>query len=503
MTAPPRLRVDAVSRSFPGVKALDRVSFEIASGTVHALVGENGAGKSTLVKLLGGAIQPDEGRFLLDGRPAPIRTTRDAQALGIAVVHQELQLIDDLTVSENMFLGRWPGTRFGVLGFRELHRRAEDMLSSLSIDLPVQRRVAGLSVAHRQMIEIARALSLSARLLILDEPSAVLTPHELETLFQVIRQLARDGSSVLYISHRLDEVFAIADTVTVLKDGKHVSTRPVAETARDRLIREMVGRDVGDEFPLRAAPIGRCVLRVDGLTSPGRFRDVSFEIASGEVLALTGLVGAGRTSVARAIFGAARVSRGRVNVGPFTGPFRGPKQARRAGVAHIPEDRKQQGLLLRRSVRENMSLAHLHDVSTLGILRPARERRVVERMIGEFQIRAAGTEVPVATLSGGNQQKVMLARWLQRPCALVLLDEPTRGVDVAARSEIYGWINRMAADGAAVLLVTSELLEAIGMADRIAVMCRGRLTGVLDNRNRDVSEEQVLRLAMESADSES
>jgi ribose transport system ATP-binding protein len=495
-SVPPRLRCDLVRKAFPGVLALDDVGLEVAAGTVHALVGENGAGKSTLMRILSGAVAADGGSIWIDGQPVHITDARSAQRHGIAIVYQDFNLVPDLCVSENVFLGRWPRTRgTRCVDFARLHRRASELLEALGIRVPVRQLVGTLSVAQQQMVEIGKALSLDARLLILDEPSAVLTPHELETLFTLVRDLKHRGVSVIYISHRLDEIFDIADFVTVLRDGRRVSTRPIQNVDRERLIAEMVGRELKDEFPERSCPVGEILLRVTGLSARRRFADVSFEVRSGEVFALAGLVGSGRTSIAKTLFGALRASGGAVAVGEYPGPFADPRQGIAAGIAMLPEDRKKEGLLLERSLRENVTLAHRKAVSVSGFLRPARERAVARSLMNDLQIKAVSTESLVETLSGGNQQKVLLARWMSRPHRVILFDEPTRGVDVGAKYEIYMLINRLAAEGTAIVMISSELPEVIGMADRIGVMHEGCLAGILDNRKRKVTQEQIMALA--------
>lgn len=493
---PPRVQFEKICKRYPGVQALDEVSFSVAPGSIHAIVGENGAGKSTLMKVLGGGTPAEAGAIRLDGEDAQIASARHALGLGIAVVYQEFNLVPELSVGENVFLGRWPRGRLGLISRRALRLRTDTLFRTLGVVMPTGRKVAGLNVGQQQMVEIARALSLDARVLVLDEPSAVLTPSELAALFALARKLASRGVSVLYISHRLDEIFELADTVTVLRDGRHISTRSVSTVTREALIREMVGRSIDQEFPPRSAPIGPPALRVESLSARGRFCDVSLDIRGGEVFALTGLVGSGRSSLGKALFGVLPATGGRLQVGTAVGPFPSPKEAQRAGIAYLPEDRKRQGLLLHRPLYENITLAHLADVSRAGVLNRRREQSLARTKMAELRIRARGPGAATATLSGGNQQKVMIARWLQRRYALIILDEPTRGVDVGARVEIYGLINRMAAEGAAVLMITSDLPEALGMADRIGVMTRGRLTGVLDNRARGVTQEMVLRLAV-------
>ncbi|MFO0972864.1 MAG: sugar ABC transporter ATP-binding protein [Phycisphaerae bacterium] len=496
MATPPRVRFRDISKSFAGVRALADVSFDVCPGSVHALVGENGAGKSTLMRVLSGDAPPDSGWVELDGVREPLPTPRAAQAAGVAIVHQELSLVPELSVAENVFLGRWPCGRGGWIDRRRLAADAAAVLRRLGAALSPAARVADLRVAQQQMVEIAKALSLRARVLVLDEPSAVLTPHELAALFDVVRSLVAGGASVIYISHRLDEVFALSDRVTVLRDGQHVSTGPTAATSRAVLVADCVGRPIGTEFPAPHGRFGGPVLRVAGLTCAKRCADVGFSIRSGEVFALAGLVGSGRSSVARAIFGALPGARGRVQVGERIGPFRSPRAAQRAGVAFVPEDRRGEGLLMRRPVRENITLAHRSAFSRAGLMRAASERAAVAQVASRTQIRAAGPEAAAATLSGGNQQKLMLARWLLEHYPLIILDEPTRGVDVGAKAEIYRLIAELAAAGTAVLLVSSELPEVIGLADRIGVMCAGKLACTLENFRRDTPQETILRWAV-------
>ena len=491
-----RVRFRNVSKRFPGVQALDDVSFDVRPGRVHALVGENGAGKSTLVKALAGAHPLDSGTIEIDGEAVAIRNARHAQELGIAIVYQEFNLVAHLSVSENVFLGRWPCSPvLRRIRFGELHEKARRLFDELQLDVPVRASVDGLSVAQQQMVEIAKALSMKARILILDEPSAVLTPHELSALFRLVRDLTGRGVSVIYISHRLDEVFELAQCVTVMRDGRHISTRPIEEVDRSALILETVGRTLEQEFPSRTLELGNVVLHAQRLSAPPAFQDVSFNVRAREIFALTGLVGSGRSSVAQAIFGAMH-SAGAVRVNGASGPFPSPRVAKRVGVAFLPEDRKHQGLLLHRPLRENITLAHRERSATWGWLSMPQERRFAREMMTRHGIRAANCEVDAATLSGGNQQKAMLARWLQKAYRVVILDEPTRGVDVGAKVEIYERLNAVARSGAAVLMISSELPEVIGMADRIGVMCEGRLMGVLENRARSVTQEAIMRLAV-------
>lgn len=495
----PRISFRNIEKSFGGTAALKDVSFDVQPGTVHALVGENGAGKSTLMKVLAGAIHADDGQMLLDGTAFTPTNPREAQQQGVAIVYQELSLVPHLSVAENVYLGRWPHSAIGMVQAGKLHDQVAALFNRLELSIPIRAQASSLSIAQQQMVEIARALSMDANLLVLDEPSAVLTPPEVESLFRFVRQLTARGVSVIYISHRLDEIFALADIVTVLRDGRHVSTKPVGEVTRESLIRDTVGRDLSGQFPPREAVIGATVLEVKGLSSRGRFQNVTFDVRAGEVFGLTGLVGSGRSSIAHALFGDATIYGGSFQIHGQDGPFRGPREAQRAGVALVPEDRKHDGLLLHRSVRENLTLAHLPDVSAARIIGIKRERNAARAMVDSHRIRTAGVNAPISSLSGGNQQKALIARWLSRKYKLVILDEPTRGVDVGAKAEIYALINNIAAGGAAVLMISSELPEVIGMCDRIGVMQEGRLAGIIDNINHDATQEQIMRLAIPGA----
>ena len=499
MTAEPRLRARDLHKHFGGVRALSGAELTIEAGSIHALVGENGAGKSTLIRILAGAIRPDRGTLELDGKTVAIEGARAAREHGIAVVHQELSLAPDLTVAENLALARWPRTRLGFVDRPALARAARRALEALGTPIPPETRVRDLGVASWQQIEIARALSENARLLVLDEPSAVLGPHELDALFRILRELRARRVAVLYVSHRLDEIFALADRVTVLRDGQTVATHAIADVTRESLAAGMVGREIGMSYPPPLAPPGDVVLRVEQLSAPPRFGDVSFDVRAGEVFALSGMVGSGRSSVLGALFGAVPVRGGRFHVGETSGPFASPAAAIAAGVASLPEDRKRQGLLMERGVRENVTLASLGDCSRRGMLRREGERALALRLTGELAVKTASLESHMATLSGGNQQKVLLARWMARPYRVLLLDEPTRGVDVGARLEIYGFVRQLAARGAAVVMASSELPEVIGMAERIGVMRRGRLAGIVDNRTHDTAPERLLRMAAEDA----
>jgi ABC-type sugar transport system ATPase subunit len=483
-----------IHKSFPGVHALRGVNLELGAGEVLALVGENGAGKSTLVKVLAGAIRPDAGDIEIDGQTVNFGNPADARHAGIAVMYQEFNLVPSLTAAANIQLGQ-ENSRLGWLRHRDEQWRARGWFQRIGVDIDPKALCRDLTVAHQQVVEIAKALAADARLLVMDEPSAALTPREVERLFGVIRDLKNHGLGIIYISHRLDEVLAIADRVMVLRDGEHVSTYAVGGVNRGQLIEMMVGRRLDQEFPPRKVSLGEPRLVVKGLRRGNVVRDVSFSVCAGEVLALTGLVGSGRTETVRLIFGADARDEGTICVDGEELAIRSPRDAIRAGLALLTEDRKAQGLVLTHSVRANFGLPNLRRWSRLGWISQRRERTALAWHVDKLRIRLANYEQPIATLSGGNQQKVVLGKWLERNCGVILFDEPTRGIDVGAKYEIYQLINALAAEGKAIVLVSSELEEVLGMADRILVMHEGRVTGeITDVLN--ATQAEILRLAV-------
>ncbi len=490
---PALLRMTGISKSFPGVRALHDVSLSLKQGEVVALIGENGAGKSTLIKILGGAHQPDSGTIHIDGQRVQLSDPRAGIDAGIGVIYQEFNLIPALTAWENIFLGR-ERTRTFVERRHERSQAAqifERMGVSVPLDVPCRR----LSIAQQQLVEIAKALSQEVRILVMDEPSAALTPQEVERLFRIIRDLQSDGIGIIYISHRLDEVFEIADTVTVLRDGEHIADLPIAEMTRQRMIELMVGRFIDNEFPKVYVEPGDIRLEVTGLSRGTDVSDVSFCVRAGEVLGVTGLVGAGRTEVMRLIFGADHRDAGAISVDGRQVNIRSPRDAIRAGICLLTEDRKSQGLVLCRSVRENFGLPNLTTLSRFGFLNQRAERRRFAEYVTSLTIRIPHQEQWAKNLSGGNQQKVVLAKWLQRNSEIIIFDEPTRGIDVGAKHEIYLLLNGLAAAGKAIVMVSSELPEVIGMSDRILVMHNGRVTGVIEDMT-GVTQEQVMELAV-------
>jgi ABC-type sugar transport system ATPase subunit len=488
------LEAHDVSKSYGATRALDRVSLAVRFGEVHALVGENGAGKSTLMNIICGAVRPDSGTLHLAGNPVQVESPHHAMQLGITIVHQHSALAPALTVAENIFLGRLPHTRLGFIDWRQLFRQARELVTALDFDLDVRRQVGGLTAAGRHGTEIARALSLDAKIIIMDEPSAVLGPNELERLFWILGRLKAQGKTILYISHRLMEVFQIADRVTVLKDGRVVGTYDIdGSIDRPFLISRMVGREWSDQFPARAKVQGSEILRVEGLTRKGVFEDVSFSLRAGEIVGLAGLVGSGRTDLCKAIFGAIPLDRGAIYVGSRRRRIHSPRRALATGIAYVSEDRHREGLVLCLPVVKNLTLPILHRFAPRGLLRLAAENRFCDELIRKVRLRARSRQQLVSTLSGGNQQKISLGKWLATGAKIFLLDEPTAGIDVGAKRELYELVAGLARNGAAILVVSSEIPELLSMSSRILVMRKGRLSGELPGEG--VTEEEVLNCA--------
>jgi ribose transport system ATP-binding protein len=483
------LRIQDVSKSFPGVQALSSVQLEVAHGEIHALVGENGAGKSTLMKILYGVYQPDAGTIALGGRPVTIADPHQAQRLGISMVHQELSLVPGLDIARNIFLGREPGRGLGIIDWPELYRDAEALLGQLRIPLSPRTLVRRLSVAQQQMVEIAHALSWKPSVLILDEPTSSLTQQEIDELFRILRDLKASGVAILYISHRLEELEQIADRATVLRDGEYVGTVDARRTPIPEIIRMMVGRSLDQQFPKVPAPVGDEVLRVERLSSVGRFQDVSFGVRRGEVVGLADLVGAGRSEVARAIFGADPIDGGVVLVDGRQVTIRSPEDAIDAGIALLPEDRKTQGLVLVLPVKVNSTLSVLDKISRWGVLNHAKRDALARKAVADLRVRTPSIDFRVRNLSGGNQQKVVIAKWLAANPRVLIFDEPTRGIDVGAKVEVYNLMNALAQAGVGILLISSELPEVLGMSDRILVMHEGRLVADLP---RNVATQELI-----------
>jgi len=488
------LEMRKITKTYPGVRALDSVDFEVAKGEVHALVGENGAGKSTLMKILAGAQPMDSGEILIDGEPVHIASPQKAMELGVSIIYQEFNLVPYLNAAENIFLGREPKGRVpGFVNFRAMYAEAQKVIDRLGVKLNARTPVNRLSIAQQQMVEVAKATSRNATIIAMDEPSATLTEHELESLFELIRSLKQQGVSIVYISHRLEEVFQIADRVTILRDGRLVGTKPVAETDRDDIIRMMVGRELKEKIPKQAAQIGEPALTVKNLTRKGVIEDINFTVHRGEVLGIAGLVGAGRTELARAVFGADAIDEGEIRLNGSRVEIRSPRDAIRRGIGLVTEDRKALGLILGMVVRENISLANLDSLTRLGFVNRREEKRVALKSIEDLMIKTPSVEQQVQNLSGGNQQKVVLAKWLFTQSKVLIFDEPTRGIDVGSKVEIYQLMNRLAANGVAIIMISSELPEILGMSDRILVMHEGKIAGELSRE--EATQEKIMWLA--------
>ena len=491
----PLLKMQGIHKHFPGVHALKGVEMDLYAGECLALLGENGAGKSTLIKILGGAHQPEEGTITIDGKTLEIHRPQDALQAGIAVIYQEFNLVPDLSARENIFLGQEPSA-LGILPAREENRKAKELFKRLGTDIDPETPCRKLNVAGQQLVEIAKALATNARILVMDEPSATLSNKEVEGLFEVIRGLKKQGIGIIYISHRLDEIDTICDRATVLRDGEYIATSKVNEISRDQLIKQMVGRSIEQEFPKKPATVGKTLLSARNLHRGKKVQDVSLEIKRGEILGLTGLVGSGRTETARILFGADKPESGELELEGQSIKFKSPREAIAAGVCLLTEDRKSQGLILLQSIRENFGLPNLQKFSKLGWINQQLERKSCNNHAQKLLIKMTGIEQKAANLSGGNQQKVVLAKWLERDAKVLLFDEPTRGIDVGAKYEIYQLLNKLAAEGKGILMISSELPEVLGMSDRIIVMHEGKVKGeITDVAN--ATQEDILKLAVD------
>jgi len=488
------LEMKGIVKRYPGVVALDKVDFDLRSGEVHALVGENGAGKSTLMKVLSGATSMDAGEIHLDGLKMEIVSPHHAQQLGISMIYQEFNLSPYLSVAENIFLGREPlRKRVPFVDWSRMYGDAREILARIDVFIDVRRPVNKLSVAEQQMVEIGKALSFNAKILVMDEPSATLTEHELESLFKLIRSLREQGMGIIYISHRMEELFEIGDRVTVMRDGERIGTNDVAEVDKEQIIHMMVGRELTEEFPKQEFERGDEILRVEHLNRAGVLKNISFSVNRGEIVGITGLVGAGRTELARAVFGADPIDSGEVFLNGRRVKIRSPQDAIRLGVGLLTEDRKNQGLVIGMKVRENVTLSGLDALVRRIFIDRGRERAETERYVKELQIKTPGIEQLVKNLSGGNQQKVVLAKWLFTESKMLLFDEPTRGIDVGAKREIYRLLNELVSRDVGVLVISSELPEVIGMCDRILVMHEGRIAGEISHS--EATQEKVMHYA--------
>ncbi|KIF71702.1 D-ribose transporter ATP-binding protein [Streptomyces sp. AcH 505] len=489
----PVLALKDVSKSFGAVRALRDVSLRLDAGEAHAIAGENGAGKSTLIKTLAGVHRPDSGQVLLDGRPVVFHGPADARDAGIAVIYQEPTLFPDLSIAENIFMGRQPRRSLGRIDRAAVRERTAALMKRLGVELDPGRPARGLSIADQQIVEIAKALSFDARVLIMDEPTAALTGSETARLFSVVRTLRAEGAAVLFISHRLEEIFELCQRVTVLRDGRWISSQEVAELTEDGLVRAMVGRDLGDLYPKQAADVGEVALSVRRLTREGVFRDITFDVRRGEIVALAGLVGAGRSEVAQAVFGVDRADAGEVHVNGRKLAAGSPTAAMSAGLALVPEDRRQRGLVMEMSIARNIGLTGLDQLGKGGLVSRALERGRAADWAVRLQLKYGRLTDPAGVLSGGNQQKVVLAKWLATEPAVLIVDEPTRGIDVGTKAEVHRLLSALAADGLAVLMISSDLPEVLGMADRVLVMHEGSIAAEIPRA--EATEETVMAAA--------
>ncbi|MBB2971921.1 sugar ABC transporter ATP-binding protein [Mesorhizobium sp. RMAD-H1] len=488
------LEVEGVRKAFPGVVALDDVSFRLRRGSVHALMGENGAGKSTLMKIIAGVYTPDSGSFKLRGNEIELNSPLDALENGIAMIHQELNLMPFMTVAENIWIRREPKNAFGFVDHRALREKTEELFERLNIRIDPEINVGELSVANRQMVEIAKAVSYESDVLIMDEPTSALTEREVDHLFQIIRALKAEGKGIVYITHKMNELFEIADEVSVFRDGHYIGTHTAEEVTRDDIIRMMVGREITQMFPKEEVPIGDVVLSVRDLTLKGVFHDISFDVRAGEILGIAGLVGSGRSNVAEALFGVTPATSGEISINGRVVDIRTPAVAMRHGMAFLTEDRKDTGCFLVLDTLENMQMAVLRDrYVKRGFVSEAEIARECERMREALRIKTPDLNERIENLSGGNQQKVLIGRWLLTRPRILILDEPTRGIDVGAKAEIHRLITRLAGEGVAVIMISSEMPEVLGMSDRIMVMHEGRVTGFLDRA--EASQVRIMELA--------
>lgn len=494
-TSHPIVQLEHISKSFAGVHALQDVHLELLPGEIHALIGENGAGKSTLVKVMTGVHQPDQGQIHFQGEPVAFHDTLSAQRCGIAAIYQDLNLFPDLNIAENIFMGHMPlNPKTRAVDWKQMYQRAGEILRSLSVNLDPKSQVFGLSIAEQQMVEIAKALSLNAKVLIMDEPTSTLTLRETEELFRIARQLRESGTAVLFISHRLEELFEIADRVTVLRDGHYIGTQPVHEVTEDTLIQMMVGRTLDALFPKEDVAISEVILKVTELTKQGVFQNISFELRCGEILGMAGLVGAGRTEVARAIFGVDPADSGSIEIEQQEVDIRESRDALQLGIAYLPEDRQQHGLVLPMTLTHNITLPILDHFARHTWLDQDAERTTAQEFAQRMEVKATGLWQTAQELSGGNQQKVVLGKWLATQPKILILDEPTHGIDVGTKSNIHQLMSQLADQGMAILMISSELPEILGMSDRILVMCEGRLTGEFSRA--EATQENVMAAAV-------
>ena len=481
-----------IDKAFGTNQVLKNAGFILEDGEIHALMGENGAGKSTLMKILTGVYTKDAGTVLVDGQEVTYKSPQEAEKAGIVFIYQEMNSLFDLTVEENLFMGKEITKGFGICDKKAMRAKAREVMEKMGVNIDVGAVMSDLSVGQQQMVEICKALMADAKVLIMDEPTAALTQSETEVLFQVINSLREKGVSIVYISHRMEEIFELCDRITILRDGEYVGTEFIKDITMEDIVQMMIGREIGERYPKRDCKIGEEVFRVEGLSHEKYFKDINFNVRAGEVLGVSGLMGAGRTEIMQAIFGNMPVTGGKIFIEGKEVAIKNPRQAIDAGIGFITEDRKTEGLLLEKSIAENIEVCNLGKVSSRGVLNAKKRGEIVKRGIEEFRIRCFGPDHECNNLSGGNQQKVVLAKWIYTDPKILILDEPTRGVDIGAKKEIYSVINDMAAKGVAVIMVSSELPEVLGMSDRIMVVHEGHVTGIIDGACADQAKVMTL-----------
>lgn len=488
-----QIEMKGIDKAFGANQVLKDAGFVLADGEVHALMGENGAGKSTLMKILTGVYTKDAGTVLVDGKEVNYKNPQEAEKAGIVFIHQELNVLFDLTVEENLFMGKEIKNKFGFCDRKAMRKKSEEALARLGVKISPAEVMSNLSVGQQQMIEICKALMVDAKIIIMDEPTAALTQSETVILFQVIQSLRKSGVSIVYISHRMEEIFELCDRISVLRDGTYVGTRNIPETNMNEIVKLMIGREIGERYPERRCRIGDTVLKVEGLTKKGVFENVSFEVKAGEVLGIAGLMGAGRTEIMQAVFGNLPYEKGRIEINGREVQIKSPIHAMKNGIGFITEDRKVEGLMLEESIEKNISLANLPIISSHHFINKKKERELVKKGIEELHIRCFGPQHECNNLSGGNQQKVVFAKWVYTDPKILILDEPTRGVDIGAKKEIYMIINELAAKGVAVIMVSSELPEVLGMSDRVMVVREGSVRGIISRE--ESNQENIMTLA--------
>ncbi len=486
------LEFQNICKSFIGVKALSDISFKIRQGDVHALLGENGAGKSTLMKILSGAYTKDEGKIYFEGQEIHVKSAKESEKLGISIIYQELNLIPELSVAENIYLARQP-LKKGIIDWKTMNKDAEDMLGSIDMKIPPRTKVAALSVAQRQMIEIAKAISINAKLVIMDEPTSALTDSETRKLFKVIQSLKSRGITVIYISHRMEEIFEICDSYTIMRDGRFISSGDIKDVSTDKIIEDLVGRPLTQVFPEKNNKIGEVVLEARDISNGKEVKGVSFNLREGEILGFAGLVGAGRTETLKAVFGADKHAKGEVTLYGKQVGIKSPKDAIQYGIGFLPEDRKKEGLVTELSVLDNVVMAKPEKAISKGVFSAAKAREICVRFIRELMIKTPSESQKTKYLSGGNQQKVVLAKWLNCEPGVIILDEPTRGIDVNAKMEIYNIIVKLAEQGKSIILISSEMQEIIGLCDRVNIMFEGRISGELSRE--ELTQEEIMKYA--------